>query len=122
MTLSAVMTPMTEKTPIVTPRIVRTERSLFVFKARSAIRMVSIGLMAPRRRQMADGGWQMAPPPTTVSAIRHLPSAICMALSTFLFITKGLDGVQARCGQRGCESGEDAGHSGDDQSRDHETE
>src|SRR5438128_12552236 len=41
MTLSAVITPMTEKTPIVTPNIVSTERGLFVFGAVRAMRMIS---------------------------------------------------------------------------------
>ena len=42
MTLSAVITPITEKTPIVTPSIVRLERSLFVRSASTEMRRVSL--------------------------------------------------------------------------------
>src|SRR5205814_3116602 len=40
-TLSAVITPMTEKTPMATPSMVSPERSLFVLSAVSAMRIVS---------------------------------------------------------------------------------
>src|SRR5437016_11477406 len=40
-TLSAVMTPITEKTPMATPSMVSAERSLFVFSAVKAMRAVS---------------------------------------------------------------------------------
>jgi hypothetical protein len=42
MALSAVITPMTENTPIVTPSIVRADLSLLVFSAPSAMRMISV--------------------------------------------------------------------------------
>src|SRR5262249_28281585 len=40
-TLSAVITPITEKTPMATPSMVSAERSLFVFSAIRAMRVVS---------------------------------------------------------------------------------
>jgi hypothetical protein len=41
MTFSAVITPITENTPIVTPRIVSAERSLFVRNAVREMRRIS---------------------------------------------------------------------------------
>src|SRR5205085_998009 len=45
MTERAVMTPITEKTPMATPVIVRMERSLFVRRAPSAMRITSLKLI-----------------------------------------------------------------------------
>ena len=43
--VTVVMTPMTEKTPIVMPYIVRNERSLFTPSEPRAMRRISSGLM-----------------------------------------------------------------------------
>jgi hypothetical protein len=56
MTLSAVITPITENTPIVTPRIVNTERNLFVRNAMSERRKISEKDIF----QLAVGGWRLA--------------------------------------------------------------
>ena len=71
MTLSAVITPITEKTPMATPIMVRMERSLFVRRALSAMRMISVEPMMEVRRQRAEG--RGIPPQT--SAFCPLPSA-----------------------------------------------
>ena len=42
MALSAVITPITEKTPMATPSIVRAERSLFVRNEPRAMRKISV--------------------------------------------------------------------------------
>ena len=42
MTLRAVITPMTEKTPMATPSIVNAERSLFVRNEPRAMRKISV--------------------------------------------------------------------------------
>src|SRR6185295_1450318 len=62
MTLSAVITPITEKTPMETPSMVSAERSLLVFSAVRAMRTVSFMVFGYRCSVFGDlcsvFGWQ----------------------------------------------------------------
>src|SRR5438045_9768663 len=111
-TESAVMTPITEKTPMETPVIVRMERSLFVRRAPSAMRIASLrfighsplirpsgtfspragrrGTVAPRPAQRGEGG-----------AKRRVRGVS--------LISQRLDRIEPRHRQRRRESGADAG-------------
>src|SRR5579859_4587409 len=106
MTLSAVITPITEKTPIVTPNIVRPDRSLFAFSAVSAMRMISRKFMAKKVCGPALAGQPAeAGPHTDVS-----------------LVPQRFDRIEARRGQRRREAAENAGQSRDDQPDEHKAE
>src|SRR5690242_5369075 len=97
MTLSAVITPITEKTPIVTPNIVRPDRSLFALSAVSAMRIISRKFMAKKVCGPALAGQPAEAAHTDVS-----------------LVPQRFDRIEARRRQRRREAAENAGQSRDD--------
>src|SRR2546428_12559528 len=97
MTLNAVITPMTEKTPMVTPSIVRIERSLFVFSAISAMRKISWKFIDPHPALRAT-----LSPLRGARGLARDPSPACgrgcreAAGEGVSFVPPGLDRIQPR--------------------------
>src|SRR6266568_950657 len=121
MTLSAVITPMTEKTPIVTPNIVSTERSLLVFSAVSAMRMISWKFIAPHLALRATLSRRER------ACVRREPSPSgrgCReaAGEGASFVPQRLDRIESRCRERRRETREDSRKRRNDQTGKHETE
>src|SRR5438876_77808 len=130
MTLSAVITPMTEKTPIVTPNIVSTERSLFVFSAVRAMRMISwkfivFACHSERSEEPVwAGGARLAAtsshrPPTQVPPLRSAQGRDDISES---FVPQRLDRIESRCRERRRETRKDPRERGYDQTGEDETD
>src|SRR2546428_2983978 len=106
MTLRAVITPMTEKTPIVTPNIVSTERSLFVFSAVSAMRMISWKFIVPHPALRATLSRRER------ACVRREPSPSGRGCREAAgegesFVPQRLDRIESRCRERRRETRKD---------------
>src|SRR4029079_10249405 len=118
MTLSAVMTPITENTPIVTPSIVSAERRRLVLSALIAMRKISANCMSQEQKaESRKQKWSSSP----ISAFCSLLSAfiLCSLLS---FIAQRLDRIEPRRRERRSEAGEHSDDRRDDESGHHEAD
>src|SRR5712692_11955154 len=95
-TLSAVITPITENTPMVTPSMVRPERSLLVFSAPSAMRMISWKFIAPH------------PVPLRGTTLSPLTRGEGLRSEGASFVPQCLDRIQSRGRESGRESRDDS--------------
>src|SRR5438128_10400304 len=126
MTLSAVITPMTEKTPIVTPNIVRPERSLLLFSAVRAMRMISWKFIVPacHSERSEEPVWEGGTRPAARSSY-HPPTPFPRYARDDIvesFVPQCLDRIQPRGRERRRETGNDSRHRRNNETGQHQAQ